>query len=202
VQLLKQLAVLGRAVMLYCYAVLPAAEMAIMMYVQGRADLGMGAALKAIPLALGLAVAAKALVDRQLQTRWVLGGRSCWHKYCSCCCRCSCLKAHALWPPFKRLLTRACCCSPCPCCSKWAPLAIGAVGVLLLFLSRMVFARPRPSPLDPMFRQLNQERTAVVAEQRRSAAEAQQRRHLLQQPDAERGRALQQEQQQRAARRQ
>jgi hypothetical protein len=47
--------------------------MAIMMYVQGRADLGMGAALKAIPLALGLAVAAKALVDRQLQTRWVLG---------------------------------------------------------------------------------------------------------------------------------
>jgi hypothetical protein len=54
-------------------SVLPAAEMAIMMYVQGRADLGMGAALKAIPLALGLAVAAKALVDRQLQTRWVLG---------------------------------------------------------------------------------------------------------------------------------
>ena len=73
------------------------------------------------------------------------------------------------------------------------------VGVLLLFLSRMVFARPRPSPLDPMFRQLNQERTAAVAEQRRSAAEAQQRRHVLQQPDAERGRELQAERKLRAA---
>lgn len=46
------------------------AEMAVMMFIHGRADLGIGAALKAIPLALALAAAAKAVVDRRLQSRW------------------------------------------------------------------------------------------------------------------------------------
>ena len=40
-----------------------------MMYVQGLADLGVWAAIKAIPLALALAGAAKFIVDRRLQTR-------------------------------------------------------------------------------------------------------------------------------------
>lgn len=65
-----------------CSAHVPAplkqAEMAIMMFIQGRADLGLWGALKAIPLALGLAAAAKAIVDRQLHKRCALGrmGRS------------------------------------------------------------------------------------------------------------------------------
>lgn len=47
------------------------AEMAVTMYVQGLADLGIWAAIKAIPLALALAAAAKFVVDRRLQTRCV-----------------------------------------------------------------------------------------------------------------------------------
>lgn len=40
-----------------------------MMFLQGRADLGLTAALKAIPIALGIAALAKAIVDRELQGR-------------------------------------------------------------------------------------------------------------------------------------
>ena len=40
-----------------------------MMYLRGRADLGLAAALKAVPLALGLAAAARAIVDRRLQSK-------------------------------------------------------------------------------------------------------------------------------------
>lgn len=40
-----------------------------MMFVHGRADLGVLAAIKAIPIALALAAAAKAIVDRGLQKR-------------------------------------------------------------------------------------------------------------------------------------
>lgn len=47
------------------------------MYVQGLADLGIWAAIKAIPLALALAAAAKLVVDRRLQTRWGPLG-ACW----------------------------------------------------------------------------------------------------------------------------
>jgi hypothetical protein len=47
-----------------------AAEMAVMMYLKGRAELGITAALKAIPIALAIAAAAKAIVDRGLQNRW------------------------------------------------------------------------------------------------------------------------------------
>ena len=52
----------------------PAAEMAVMMWVRGRADLGLTAVLlKALPLALGLAALAKAVVDRGLHLRFALG---------------------------------------------------------------------------------------------------------------------------------
>lgn len=40
-----------------------------MMWIKGRADLGIAAALKSIPLALALAAGAKVLVDRRLHTR-------------------------------------------------------------------------------------------------------------------------------------
>lgn len=40
-----------------------------MMWMRGRAELGVVGALKAIPLALALAAAAKAIVDRRLQTK-------------------------------------------------------------------------------------------------------------------------------------
>lgn len=39
---------------------------------------------------------------------------------------------------------------------RWAPLAIAAAGVVLLALSRFIFARPKPSPLDPMFARMRQ----------------------------------------------
>lgn len=41
------------------------------MFVHGRADLGVWAALKALPVAAALAAAAKLIVDRGLQKRWV-----------------------------------------------------------------------------------------------------------------------------------
>ncbi len=53
------------------------AEMAIMMWIQGRAELGVTAALKGIPLALALAAAAKAIVDRRLQQRQVDAAEPC-----------------------------------------------------------------------------------------------------------------------------
>ncbi len=40
-----------------------------MMYVHGLADLGIWAAIKAIPFALALAAAAKFIADRKLQNR-------------------------------------------------------------------------------------------------------------------------------------
>ncbi|KAL4428473.1 hypothetical protein ABPG75_002562 [Micractinium tetrahymenae] len=130
----------------------PWSEVSIMMFVHGRADLGVWAALKALPIAAALAAAAKVIVDRGLQKR------------------------------------------------RWVQVGIVAGGVLMLWLSRLVFARPKPSPLDPMFRRMQQERMAAVAEQRRmQQMEAQRRQHMLRQPDEARGRALI-EQQQAAAR--
>ncbi|KAL4858939.1 N-lysine methyltransferase setd6 [Chlorella vulgaris] len=132
-------------VIIMCF---PYSEMAIMMFLQGRADLGLTAALKAIPIALGIAALAKAIVDRELQGR------------------------------------------------RWVQVAIvtGAIGALCL--SRFFFARPRPSPLDPMIRQAVAERANGAAEQQRAAAT--QRRHLLQQPDAEVGRTMMRQQQEQA----
>ncbi|PRW44489.1 small GTP-binding [Chlorella sorokiniana] len=134
-------------VLVMCF---PFSEMAVMMYVHGLADLGIWAAIKAIPLALALAGVAKLIVDRRLQSR------------------------------------------------RWGSLAIAASGVVLLVLSRFIFARPKPSPLDPMFARMRQDRAAAVADQRRmEAARAAQHRaqeqRLMQQPDAEVGRALQQQ---------
>lgn len=83
-----------------------------------------------------------------------------------------------------------------PCNRRWVQVAIvtGAIGALCL--SRFFFARPRPSPLDPMIRQAVAERATGAAEQQRAAAT--QRRHLLQQPDAEVGRTMMRQQQEQA----
>lgn len=43
------------------------------MFVHGRADLGVWAAVKALPIAAALAAGAKFIVDRGLQKRWVCG---------------------------------------------------------------------------------------------------------------------------------
>lgn len=68
-----------------------------------------------------------------------------------------------------------------------------AGGALLLVLSRLIFARPKPSPLDPYFKQLQQERAAAAAEQQRTAAAAQQRnqRSAMPMPDPKVGKQLQ-----------
>ncbi|PSC69866.1 hypothetical protein C2E20_6629 [Micractinium conductrix] len=123
----------------------------------GRSDLGVWGAIKAAPVALALAGAAKAIVDRGLHKR------------------------------------------------RWVRAAIVVGGAVMLWVSRLLFARPKPSPLDPMFSKLKQERIAALAEQRRAAGAAaaadQQRQrqgHLLKQPDAEHGRALLEAQEQAA----
>jgi len=86
-------------ILIVCF---PFSTMAISMYFQGLCDLGYLAALKMMPLAIGILALAKAIVDRKLQER------------------------------------------------KWAPLVITLGGVVSLAFSRWAFARPRPSPLDPM----------------------------------------------------
>ncbi|KAL4439196.1 hypothetical protein ABPG77_004098 [Micractinium sp. CCAP 211/92] len=131
----------------------PWSEVSILMFAHGRADLGVWAALKALPIAAALAAVAKVIVDRGLQKR------------------------------------------------RWVQAAVVAGGVLMLWLSRLVFARPKPSPLDPMFRRMQQERMAAVAEQRRTQQlESQRRQHMLRQPDEARGRALLEQQSGAAAR--
>lgn len=79
--------------------------MAVMMYMNGRADLGVMAALKAIPFALALAAAAKTVVDRQLHKRWGGGGGG------ACCCA-------AGW------IVAASCCLPFPCPARSPGLRI------------------------------------------------------------------------------
>lgn len=54
---------------------------------------------------------------------------------------------------------------------RFAPLAIVGGGILALLLSRWAFARPRPSPLDPMLAHYNRARAAEAAvTQRREQA--------------------------------
>jgi hypothetical protein len=93
----------------------PFSPMAVSMFLQGRADLGPWAVLKMLPLALGLLLLAKRLVDEKVHER------------------------------------------------RWAGRAVAAAGLLALVLSRWAFARPRPSPLDPMFRDYARQRRAAAA---------------------------------------
>lgn len=76
--------------------------MAISMFLQGRADLGTWAAIKMLPIALGLLALAKSVVDRGIHE------------------------------------------------SKWFHRAVVVGSIAALVLSRWAFARPRPSPLDPL----------------------------------------------------
>ena len=58
---------------------------------------------------------------------------------------------------------------------RFAPLAIVCGGILALLLSRWAFARPRPSPLDPMLAHYNRSRAAeaAAAQRREQARQAQ-----------------------------
>lgn len=96
--------------------------MAISMFVQGKADLGTWAALKMIPVALGILALAKSLVDRQIHER------------------------------------------------KWFHRSIVAGSIVALVLSRWLFARSRPSPLDPLIAAHQREAVAAVAEARKQQA--------------------------------
>ena len=49
----------------------PYSTISVMMFLQGRADLGILGVAKMLPIALGLACLAKAMLDRRLHTRWV-----------------------------------------------------------------------------------------------------------------------------------
>ena len=64
----------------------------------------------------------------------------------------------------------------------WFGRSVVAAGVVALVLSRWAFARPRPSPLDPMIRQYRAEMAASAAaaarEQQRAAVQAGQPRKL------------------------
>jgi hypothetical protein len=104
------------------------------MFIQGKADLGTWAALKMIPVALGVLSLAKVLVDKKLNEK----------KY------------------FHRLVV------------------LGSV--LALLASRWLFARTRPSPLDPLMVAHQRQVVAAVAEARKqhaaSAIAAQQGRYL------------------------
>jgi hypothetical protein len=118
-------------ILILCF---PFSSMAISMFVQGKADLGTWAALKMIPIALGVLSLAKVLVDRKLHER----------KY------------------FHRLVVVA--------------------SVLALLASRWLFARTRPSPLDPLITAHQRQVVAAVVEARKqqaaSALAAQQGRFL------------------------
>eukprot|EP00887_Chlorella_sp_A99_P004901 scaffold4.g4901.t1 len=118
----------------------PYSPMSVAMFVTGRADLGVAAVVKMLPLALALAAGAKALLDRGLHKRpWVRRG-----------------------------------------------ILLGAVAALVL--SRWIFARPSPSPLDPMFARMQQQQAAAVTAAAQQQAQAAARSRLLPQPsEAARG---------------
>lgn len=104
------------------------------MFIQGKADLGTWAALKMIPIALGVLSLAKVLVDRKIHER----------KY------------------FHRLVVVA--------------------SVLALLTSRWLFARTRPSPLDPLIaahqKEVISSVTAARKQQEARAMAQQQGRYL------------------------
>lgn len=90
--------------------------MAISMFLQGRADLGTWAAVKMLPVALGLLALAKAIVDKGIHER------------------------------------------------KWFHRAVVVSGIAALVLSRWAFARPKPSPLDPLIAAHQREAIATSLE--------------------------------------
>jgi hypothetical protein len=106
-------------ILILCF---PFSSMAISMFIQGKADLGTWAAIKMIPIALGVLSLAKVLVDKKIHER----------KY------------------FHRLTV------------------VGSVMALLL--SRWLFARTRPSPLDPLIAAHQREVVAAVAAARKQQA--------------------------------
>jgi len=120
-------------ILIVCF---PFSTMAISMYFQGLCDLGYWAAIKMMPLAIGILALAKVTVDRKLHER------------------------------------------------RWAPLLITVGGILALVLSRWAFARPRPSPLDPMLAQYHRSRAQeAAAAQRRAEFQAAPRKSL--EPDSQ-----------------
>lgn len=66
---------------------------------------------------------------------------------------------------------------------KFAPLAIISGGILALLLSRWAFARPRPSPLDPMLAHYHRARAAEAAASQNRERQAQAARRKSLQPD-------------------
>lgn len=59
---------------------------------------------------------------------------------------------------------------------RWFGRAVVVAGVAALVLSRWAFARPRPSPLDPMFQAYRQQQAAAMATLRQQAADEAMRR--------------------------
>lgn len=96
--------------------------MAISMFIQGKADLGTWAAIKMIPIALGVLSLAKILVDRKFHER------------------------------------------------KYFHRSVVLASVLALVSSRWLFARTRPSPLDPLIAVHQKEVVAAVAAARKQQA--------------------------------
>lgn len=100
-------------ILIVCF---PFSTMAVSMYFQGLADLGTVAAVKMIPLAIGILALAKTIVDRKIHER------------------------------------------------RWAPTGIALAGLLALIFSRWAFARPRPSPLDPVIARYQSAKNAEMRE--------------------------------------
>lgn len=109
-------------ILILCF---PFSSMAISMFIQGKADLGNWAAVKMIPIALGVLSLAKVLVDRKIHER------------------------------------------------KYFHRSVVVASVLALIASRWLFARSRPSPLDPLIAAHQKDvAAAVVAARKQQAASA------------------------------
>ena len=98
--------------------------MAVAMFVQGKADLGSWAAVKMLPIALGILALAKGIVDRGIHER------------------------------------------------KWFHRGVVVCSIFALIVSRWAFARPRPSPLDPLLTAHQRESAAASLEARKKQERA------------------------------
>ena len=116
--------------------------MAISMFLQGRFDLGVWAAAKMIPIALGILAIAKILVDKRVYDK------------------------------------------------KWFHRGVVAGSVVALALSRWAFARPRPSPLDPVFAAHHREVMREQRNQQQAQQQQQQRAKRMAEPTEEMKKAL------------
>lgn len=130
-------------ILILCF---PYSTMAISMFIQGRADLGVWAAAKMIPFAVGILALGKYLSNARLISK------------------------------------------------QWFAWAVAVGGIVALFLSRWAFARPRPSPLDPMLNAYHRQATSLAQEtdaKRRQQETVMRSRSGLQPPEEAR-KALQQ----------